>query len=57
MNKLIYHMRIILGPIALPSENEFVPSLPRTRSGKIMCRGLKPEKMGIDPGDIPAPED
>ncbi len=51
-NELIYHVRITLGPIAMPSEIEFVESLPKTRSGKIMRRVLKAQEMGIDPGDI-----
>ena len=49
---LTYHVRMGLGPIAMPSEIDFVPSLPKTRSGKIMRRVLKAQEMGIDPGDI-----
>ncbi|HNX18179.1 MAG TPA: acetate--CoA ligase [Methanoregula sp.] len=49
---LIYHVRITLGPIAVPHEIEFVDKLPKTRSGKIMRRVLKAKEMGIDPGDI-----
>ncbi|MBN1195121.1 MAG: acetate--CoA ligase [Methanomicrobiaceae archaeon] len=49
---LTYHVRMSLGPIAMPSEIDFVPSLPKTRSGKIMRRVLKAQEMGIDPGDI-----
>jgi len=49
---LIYHVRMGLGPIAMPSEIDFVTSLPKTRSGKIMRRVLKAQEMGIDPGDI-----
>ena len=51
-NELIYHVRITLGPIAMPSDIEFVETLPKTRSGKIMRRVLKAKEMGIDPGDI-----
>ncbi|MCK9632851.1 MAG: acetate--CoA ligase [Methanoregula sp.] len=51
-NELLYHVRITLGPIAMPSEIEFVTTLPKTRSGKIMRRVLKAKEMGIDPGDI-----
>jgi acetyl-coenzyme A synthetase (EC 6.2.1.1) len=51
-NELIYHVRMSIGPIAMPSEIEFVSSLPKTRSGKIMRRVLKAQEMGIDPGDI-----
>ncbi len=49
---LKYHVRQTLGPIAVPAEMEFVDSLPKTRSGKIMRRVLKAQEMGIDPGDI-----
>jgi acetyl-CoA synthetase len=49
---LTYHVRMSIGPIAMPSEIEFVQSLPKTRSGKIMRRVLKAKEMGIDPGDI-----
>jgi acetyl-CoA synthetase len=51
-NELLYHVRITLGPIAMPSDIEFVTSLPKTRSGKIMRRVLKAKEMGMDPGDI-----
>ena len=49
---LKYHVRQTLGPIAVPSEIEYVDSLPKTRSGKIMRRVLKAKEMGLDPGDI-----
>jgi acetate--CoA ligase len=49
---LIYHVRMTLGPIAMPSEIDFVDKLPKTRSGKIMRRVLKAQEMGIDPGDV-----
>jgi acetyl-CoA synthetase len=52
MNDLMYHVRMTLGPIAVPHEIEFVDKLPKTRSGKIMRRVLKAKEMGIDPGDI-----
>ena len=45
------HVREDLGPIAQPSEIELRPSLPKTRSGKIMRRLLKAESLGEDPGD------
>ena len=51
IHDLKYHVRQTLGPIAVPSEIEFVDSLPKTRSGKIMRRVLKAKEMGIDPGD------
>ena len=34
------------------SEIEFTPTLPKTRSGKIMRRLLKAQELGLDPGDI-----
>lgn len=46
------HVRRELGPIAVPSEIEFTPILPKTRSGKIMRRLLKARELGLDPGDI-----
>ena len=46
------HVRTELGPIAVPSELEFTPALPKTRSGKIMRRLLKAQELGLDPGDI-----
>ncbi|MDD1719996.1 MAG: acetate--CoA ligase [Methanoregulaceae archaeon] len=54
---LIYHVRMTLGPIAMPHEIEFVDKLPKTRSGKIMRRVLKAKELGIDPGDISTLED
>jgi acetyl-CoA synthetase len=54
---LIYHVRMTLGPIAMPQEIEFVEKLPKTRSGKIMRRVLKAKELGIDPGDISTLED
>jgi acetyl-CoA synthetase len=51
-NDLIYHVRMTLGPIAIPSEIDFVESLPKTRSGKIMRRVLKAQELGMDPGDV-----
>jgi acetyl-CoA synthetase len=41
-----------IGPIARPESVEFVDSLPKTRSGKIMRRVLKAKIMGVDPGNI-----
>ena len=46
------HVRHELGPIAIPSAIDFLPSLPKTRSGKIMRRLLKAQELGLDPGDI-----
>ncbi len=52
INDLQLHVRQELGPIAVPSEIEFTPTLPKTRSGKIMRRLLKAQELGLDPGDI-----
>jgi acetyl-CoA synthetase len=49
---LIEHVRRELGPIATPSALEFVTTLPKTRSGKIMRRFLKAKETGADIGDI-----
>jgi len=51
-DELIARVRHDLGPIATPSAIEAVPQLPKTRSGKIMRRILKAQKMGVDPGDL-----
>ena len=56
-NELTYHVRMTLGPIAMPSAIEFVESLPKTRSGKIMRRVLKALEMGEDPGDLSTMEE
>ena len=52
VSELIYHVRMTIGPIAMPSAIEFMDTLPKTRSGKIMRRVLKAREMGVDPGDI-----
>ena len=46
-----------IGPIARPESVEFVDSLPKTRSGKIMRRVLKAKIMGVDPGNLTTLED
>ncbi|MBF0566156.1 MAG: acetate--CoA ligase [Nitrospirae bacterium] len=40
-NKLISHVRKMIGAIATPDKLQFAPSLPKTRSGKIMRRILR----------------
>lgn len=40
-----------LSPLAMPQEIEFVDSLPKTRSGKIMRRILKAKEWGEEIGD------
>lgn len=52
VDKLKDHIRHEVGPIAIPSKIEFVNSLPKTRSGKIMRRVLKARAMGMPEGDI-----
>jgi acetyl-CoA synthetase len=46
------HVRAIVGPLATPDELEFVPSLPKTRSGKIMRRVVRARELGEPIGDI-----
>ncbi len=46
------HVRHEMGPIAVPEQIEFVTTLPKTRSGKIMRRVLKAKALGQDPGDL-----
>ncbi len=49
---LTEHVRRLLGPIATPSALEFVPTLPKTRSGKILRRLLKARETGAEAGDV-----
>ena len=46
------HVAHEVGPIAKPEKIEFVKSLPKTRSGKIMRRVLKARALGMSEGDI-----
>ncbi|MHC1706699.1 MAG: acetate--CoA ligase [Bacteroidales bacterium] len=46
-----------LSPLAMPQEIEFVPNLPKTRSGKIMRRILKAKEWGEEVGDTSTLED
>ncbi len=46
-----------LGPMVAPKEIEFVDTLPKTRSGKIMRRLLKARELGLDEGDTSTLED
>jgi acetyl-CoA synthetase len=46
------HVGHEVGPIAKPTKIEFVSSLPKTRSGKIMRRVLKARATGQPEGDI-----
>ena len=46
------HVRREIAAMAVPDEIEFVDSLPKTRSGKIMRRVLKAKELGQDEGDL-----
>ncbi len=50
-NELRQHVGKELGPIARPEAVNFVPNLPKTRSGKIMRRVLKARALGLPEGD------
>jgi acetyl-CoA synthetase len=49
---LLAHARTRLGAVVAPKEIEFQPSLPKTRSGKIMRRLLKARELGQPEGDV-----
>ncbi len=49
---LLAHARSRLGPAVAPKEIDFLDSLPRTRSGKIMRRLLKARELGLPEGDL-----
>ncbi|HZT07522.1 MAG TPA: acetate--CoA ligase [Chloroflexota bacterium] len=49
---LLGFARSRLGAAIAPREIEIVPSIPKTRSGKIMRRLLKAREMGLPEGDI-----
>jgi len=50
--ELIKYVGSEVGPIAKPERVEFVDSLPKTRSGKIMRRLLKARALGEPEGDV-----
>ena len=50
--ELLGFARARLGAAVAPKEIEFVASVPRTRSGKIMRRLLKARELGLPEGDI-----
>ncbi|MGD1045860.1 MAG: acetate--CoA ligase [Bacteroidota bacterium] len=52
IEELRHHVSHEMGPIAKPEHIEFVDSLPKTRSGKIMRRVLKARALGQEPKDI-----
>ena len=49
--ELKMHVRTTVGPLATPDELEFTPSLPKTRSGKIMRRVIRAREMNEPIGD------
>lgn len=55
--ELIQFTRGKLAAAVAPREIEFVPSLPKTRSGKIMRRLLKAKELGLPLGDTSTLED
>ena len=55
--ELANHMRRTVGSIAVPEDIDFVTSLPKTRSGKIMRRVLKAVASGLSVGDLTTLED
>jgi acetyl-CoA synthetase len=50
--EILGHARKRLGAAVAPKEIEFRPTLPRTRSGKIMRRLLKARELGLPEGDL-----
>ncbi len=50
-SEILAHARKRLGAAVAPKEIDFAPSLPRTRSGKIMRRLLKARELGLPEGD------
>jgi acetyl-CoA synthetase len=55
--ELIGFARDKLGPGVAPREIDFIATLPKTRSGKIMRRLLKARELGLPEGDISTLED
>ena len=56
-NKIMNFIRKKLSPLAMPQEIEYVDSLPKTRSGKIMRRLLHAKEWGEEIGDTSTLED
>ena len=55
--ELLGHARRKLGAAVAPKEVAVLPTLPRTRSGKIMRRLLKARELGLPEGDLSTLED
>jgi acetyl-CoA synthetase len=49
---ILAHARVRLGAVVAPKEIAVTPSLPKTRSGKIMRRLLKARELGLPEGDV-----
>lgn len=56
-NELKHFVRERLAAYACPQEIDFIDSLPKTRSGKIMRRLLKARELGLPEGDTSTLED
>ncbi len=54
---LLGFARTRLGAVVAPKEIAFLPTIPRTRSGKIMRRLLKARELGLPEGDTSTLED
>ena len=50
--ELVQHVKNTMGPIVVIKDIEFVNTLPKTRSGKIMRRVMKSLWMSKDLGDL-----
>ena len=50
-SELLGFARKRLGAVVAPKQIEFIPSVPKTRSGKIMRRLLKARELGLPEGD------
>ena len=50
--ELLSFARSRLGAVVAPKEIDFLPDLPKTRSGKLMRRLLKARELGLPEGDI-----
>jgi len=55
--KIMNFIRKRLSPLAMPQEIEYLSSLPKTRSGKIMRRVLHAKEWGEEIGDVSTLED
>lgn len=53
-NELKMQVRKTIGPMAVIKDIDFVDTLPKTRSGKIMRRVLKAKELGLPLGDTSA---